>query len=62
MTPESTRNPRRSQDLSQDPSAQPLDFLGAPEAVRVLVEGERLSYGHLFNPAFATEIDRKSVV
>ena len=56
MTPESTRNPRRSQDLSQDPSAQPLDFLGAPEAVRVLVEGERLSYGHLFNPAFATEI------
>ena len=22
----------------------------------MLVEGERLSYGHLFNPAFATEI------
>ncbi len=33
-----------------------LDFLGDPDAVRVLVEGERLSYGHLFNPAFATEI------
>ena len=35
---------------------QRLDFLGDPQAVRVLVEGERLSYGHLFNPAFATEI------
>lgn len=33
-----------------------LDFLGDPNALRVLVEGERLSYGHLFNPAFATEI------
>jgi len=35
---------------------EPLDFLGDAEAVRALVEGERLSYGHLFNPAFATEI------
>jgi SNF2 family DNA or RNA helicase len=35
---------------------QRLDFLGDADAVRVLVEGERLSYGHLFNPAFATEI------
>lgn len=33
-----------------------LDFLGDTNALRVLVEGERLSYGHLFNPAFATEI------
>jgi superfamily II DNA or RNA helicase/DNA-binding XRE family transcriptional regulator len=33
-----------------------LDFLADPNAVRVLVEGERLSYGHLFNPAFAAEI------
>jgi len=24
--------------------------------VRVVVEGERLTYGHLFHPAFATEI------
>lgn len=43
------------------PSAAParefrLDFLGDANALRVLVEGERLSYGHLFNPAFATEI------
>lgn len=33
-----------------------LDFLGDANALRVLVEGERLSYGHLFNPAFAIEI------
>src|SRR5690606_21269785 len=33
-----------------------LDFLGDANALRVLVESERLSYGHLFNPAFATEI------
>lgn len=33
-----------------------LDFLGDANALRVLVEGERLSYGHLFNPAFATEL------
>lgn len=40
-------------------SAQPrLDFLGDPNALRVLVEGERLTYGHLFNPAFATEISQ----
>ena len=36
--------------------ATKLDFLGDAKALRVLVEGERLSYGHLFNPAFATEI------
>ncbi len=39
-------------------SAEPplLDFTAKPEVVRVLVEGERLSFGHLANPAFATEI------
>ena len=31
------------------------DFLGNPRAVRLLVEAERLSYGHLANPAFAIE-------
>ena len=39
-----------------DATPERLDFLGNPDALRVLVEGERLSYGHLFNPAFATEI------
>jgi superfamily II DNA or RNA helicase len=33
-----------------------LDFTADPEDVRLVVEAERLSYGHLFNPAFATEI------
>lgn len=33
-----------------------LDFTADAEDVRLLVEAERLSYGHLFNPAFATEI------
>jgi superfamily II DNA or RNA helicase/DNA-binding XRE family transcriptional regulator len=33
-----------------------LDFTAGPELVRALVEGERLSFGHLANPAFATEI------
>jgi len=39
-----------------EPAPKALDFLGDANALRVLVEGERLSYGHLFNPAFATEI------
>ena len=34
----------------------PIDFSADPEVVRTVVEGERLTYGHLFNPAFATEI------
>ena len=33
-----------------------LDFTADPEDARLVVEAERLSYGHLFNPAFATEI------
>lgn len=33
-----------------------LDFTARSEVVRALVEGERLSFGHLANPAFATEI------
>jgi transcriptional regulator with XRE-family HTH domain len=40
------------------PVPERLDFLGDAEALRVLVEGERLSYGHLFNPVFATEVSR----
>ena len=33
-----------------------LDFTANPDIVRSLVEGERLSFGHLANPAFAAEI------
>lgn len=32
-----------------------LDFSSQPAAIRTVVEGERLSFGHFFNPAFATE-------
>ena len=35
-----------------------LDFTTDSEIVRVVVEGERLSYGHLYNPTFATEISQ----
>ena len=35
-----------------------LTFESDHEVVRVVAEGERLAYGHLFNPAFATEISR----
>ena len=38
------------------PTIAPIDFSSDPEVVRVVAEGERLAYGHLFNPAFATEI------
>ncbi|MCR6496908.1 helix-turn-helix domain-containing protein [Thermomonas sp. S9] len=49
--------PSRSATPPDTDDASPrLDFLGDANALRVLVEGERLSYGHLFNPAFATEI------
>ena len=33
-----------------------LDFTAPPEMVKVLAEGERLSFGHLMNPTFAAEI------
>jgi superfamily II DNA or RNA helicase/DNA-binding XRE family transcriptional regulator len=35
-----------------------LDFTASPDIVKVLAEGERLSFGHLMNRAFATEISR----
>jgi hypothetical protein len=34
----------------------PIDFSADPEIVRTVVEGERLTYVHLFNPAFAAKI------
>src|SRR5262245_18505885 len=35
-----------------------LDFTADPSAVQAMAEGERLSFGHLSNPAFATEISQ----
>src|SRR5207244_2087965 len=47
------------QPASLPPSLPPLlDFTANPAAVRALAEGERLSFGHLANPAFATEISQ----
>ena len=34
----------------------PLDFTARPAVVATVAEATRLSYGHLFNPVFATEI------
>jgi transcriptional regulator with XRE-family HTH domain len=42
--------------LPTDDALPLLDFTAPPEILRALVEGERLSFGHLANPAFATEI------
>jgi superfamily II DNA or RNA helicase/DNA-binding XRE family transcriptional regulator len=42
--------------VTDQPVAGPLDFTGRAEAIRALAEGERLSFGHMANPAFATEI------
>jgi transcriptional regulator with XRE-family HTH domain len=41
---------------SHSDETPPTDFTSSPEVVRALVEGERLSFGHLANPTFATEI------
>lgn len=42
--------------IAPEPEMPPvLDFAVEAEIVRTVVEGERLTYGHLFNPAFATE-------
>ena len=40
---------------SLDPFPQ-LDFATSPHVVAAVAEATRLAYGHLFNPAFATEI------
>jgi superfamily II DNA or RNA helicase len=45
--------------LSGPPAEKPpviLDFTAQPNTVKVLAEGERLSFGHLMNPTFGTEI------
>ncbi len=51
------------QELVAEPEPPPysgtpptLEFTARPEVVRALVEGERLSFGHLANPVFGTEV------
>jgi len=49
-------DPRRHSPERQAPGAP--DFLADANLVKLLVEAERLSYGHLANPAFAIETSR----
>ena len=51
---DSGKSPESARALEEDVTI--LDFTAKPEVVSALVEGERLSFGHLANPAFATEI------
>ncbi len=46
-------------DVQVEPVGPPrIDFTRSPNVVRVLAEGERLSFGHMFNPVFATEVSQ----
>lgn len=49
---------RQSRWFSKPDLPHAVDFLGDGLAVRAMVEGERLAYGHLVNPAFATEVSK----
>ena len=54
-----THRPDRPSGSS--PPATPttlLDFAGNPDAVSAVAEAHRLTFGHQFNPAFASEISR----
>lgn len=51
--------PQTAEDLGTydaHDSLPTLDFGADPETVRLFVEGERLTYGHQFNPTYATEV------
>ena len=52
----------KATQVSVRASVKPLlgapDFLGDPERVRLIAEVERLSYGHIASPTFATETSR----
>ena len=47
--------PELSAADNASPAIHALDFSADPDAVSVVAEAHRLSYGHLFNSAFATE-------
>ena len=54
--PEQTTQVAEPEPLHYGDCPPALDFTAKPERIRTLVEGERLSFGHLANPVFATEI------
>ena len=43
-------------EKNETPGPVVLDFTAPPDVVKILAEGERLSFGHLANPGFASEI------
>ena len=45
-----------SEPVADSSAAPPLDFTARPAVVAAVAEAMRLSYGHLCNPAFATEV------
>jgi len=53
--------PRADEGLARHQNRPPTgapDFLGDPERVRLVAEVERLSFGHVASPTFATETSR----
>ncbi len=59
FAPEKPGQVRESQaDYSTQPVQTVLDFSTPADVVRLVAEGERLAYGHQFNPAFAAETSR----
>lgn len=44
--------------VQQVPQKPVLDFTASLHVIQALAEGERLSFGHMFNPVFATEISQ----
>lgn len=51
-------SPRKTEKKDKDDTPIHLDFTGNADAVQAIAEGERLGFGHVTNPAFATEISR----
>lgn len=54
----SSEDPTRQEEPQAADGPPTLDFTADPAAVQAVAEGERLSFGHLSNPAFATEISQ----
>jgi len=47
-----------NQNEALQPKNVPLDFTARPDAVKAIVEAERLAFAHTVNPSFATETSR----
>src|SRR5260221_14660724 len=48
--------PTPAREIRSTDAATILDFAGHPRSIRTFAEGERLSFGHLTNPVFGTEV------